>query len=120
MGISPQNPYPESPAGEYQYERTLGINVARQGPQRFQEGLESDVDIPYEFAVGANPPPMPQTHRKTPQETTKERAHAGSAAWIEAPTFLAEFAAGAGEPPQEYYNPTRVNRHRPNPVTVEG
>jgi hypothetical protein len=119
MGIAPQNPYPE--AARYTYERTLGQNFARQGPQRFQEGLETDIDIPTNFAIGANPPmDLPITHRKTPQETTQERMHAGSASWILAPTFLGEFAAGAGEIPQTYYNPTRVNRHRPNPVTVEG
>jgi hypothetical protein len=34
-------------------------------------------------------------HTKTAAETLSERAHVGSAAWIEAPTFLGEFAHGS-------------------------
>ena len=32
---------------------------------------------------------------KTPEETTRERAHVGSASWIEAPVALGEFVQGA-------------------------
>jgi hypothetical protein len=32
--------------------------------------------------------------QKPAEETLSERAHVGSAAWVEAPTFLGEFAHG--------------------------
>jgi hypothetical protein len=31
---------------------------------------------------------------KLPEETMRERAHVGSAAWVEAPSHLSEFSAG--------------------------
>jgi hypothetical protein len=34
-------------------------------------------------------------YEKTPEETMAERAHVGSAAWVEAPTYLGEFAHGS-------------------------
>jgi hypothetical protein len=34
-------------------------------------------------------------HTKTAEETMRERAHVGSAAWVEAPQNLGEFANGA-------------------------
>jgi hypothetical protein len=50
------------------------------------------------------------------------RRHLGSASWIEAPTFLGEFAQGAGEPEvetiQKVVSGARTARF--NPVTVEG
>jgi hypothetical protein len=34
-------------------------------------------------------------YEKFPEETMAERAHVGSAAWVEAPTYLGEFAHGS-------------------------
>ena len=34
-------------------------------------------------------------HTKTAEETMRERAHVGSAAWVEAPASLNDFASGA-------------------------
>jgi hypothetical protein len=34
-------------------------------------------------------------HTKPAEETMRERAHVGSAAWIEAPDYLGEFSTGS-------------------------
>lgn len=74
------------------------------GPLRFQEGVGTDTDVPTEFAKGAmqgyvSAPGRPNRNanvfEKYPEETMAQRAHVGSAAWIEAPTFLGNFAQGA-------------------------
>ena len=120
MGLAPAPQFPERVPS--MYERKVGTNEARRGPLRFEEGVESDTDIPNEFARGAFAPDPVIVHRKWPEETMRERAHVGSASWIEAPTFLGAFAAGAGEVPQQYgrgYG-SNVPIRRYNPVTVEG
>jgi hypothetical protein len=64
----------------------------------------------------------PEMFYKYPEETIRERAHVGSASWIEAPAMLGDFVQGAmsgdGMPQFEYaYNPgTHVNR--PSPTVV--
>jgi hypothetical protein len=123
MGVAPVPHYPEKPNGEYLYERSLGVNRARRGALRFQEGIETDSDIPANFVTGITAGnDLNITHRKNPQETLRERAHVGSAAWIEAPTMLSSFAAGAAWPPQttvyEYRDGGR--QQRVNPVRVQG
>lgn len=120
MGLAPNPGVPER--GTNIYERKVADGPAHEGPRRFEEGVATDTDVPSQFAIGANPPDINITHRKTPAETMRERAHVGSASWIEAPTMLGDFAAGAGEVPQEY---TRVDRgegikRRVNPTVVEG
>jgi hypothetical protein len=71
------------------------------GPLRFEEGLATDTDVPNDFQLGVSQgyitaPGRPNHNanvwEKSPAETMKERAHVGSAAWVEAPTFLGEFA----------------------------
>lgn len=85
------------------YEEKWGQNVARRGPLRFEEGIGTDTDVPNEFTKGAmqgylTAPGAPNHNanvfEKSPQETMQERAHVGSAAWVEAPTYLGEFAHG--------------------------
>lgn len=120
-GIAPTPQYPEKPTNVY--ERSWGENRARRGALRFQEGVETDTDIPRNFAVGVTAgADVNITHRKNPDETLQERAHVGSASWIEAPSMLGQFANGAGEPPQrtnyEYRNGAR--QQRINPVTIQG
>src|SRR6202030_6763 len=75
------------------------------GPLRFEEGIATDTAVPNDFMVGVmqgmQPAPGRPNHNanvytKTAQETTQERAHLGSAAWPEAPTYTGAFAEGAG------------------------
>jgi hypothetical protein len=42
-------------------------------------------------------------YEKWPDETMRERAHVGSASWVEAPTYLSEFANGTQVPGQYEY-----------------
>ena len=69
---------------------------------RFEEGVATDTDVPQEFTKGAMQGYEPAAGRpnrnknvfeKLPEETMRERAHVGSAAWVEAPANLYEFAA---------------------------
>lgn len=86
------------------YERKMSpAQTGLRGPLRFEEGVATDTDVPNEFQNGAmqgyiTPPGRPNHNQnvfeKFPEETMKERAHVGSAAWVEAPTFLQEFSGG--------------------------
>jgi malate synthase len=76
----------------------------QRGPLRFEEGLATDTDVPMEFTKGAMqgyiPAPGRPNHNqnvfeKSAEETMRERAHVGSAAWVEAPTVLQDFAMEA-------------------------
>lgn len=114
------------------YERRLSPAIPGQaGPLRFQEGVGTDTDVPNNFAIGVAQGYTPAPGRpnrnapvaiKPPQETMSERAHVGSAAWVEAPSFLGEFAHGAftGDAEVKYEEVIRNGAHqfRPNPVTV--
>lgn len=91
------------------YEHVMAANTARRGPLRFEEGIATDTDIPNDFGQGAYGDPggdargRPFTPVKDPGQTMRERAHVGSASWIEAPTMLGDFVIGAGigqGPPQ--------------------
>lgn len=102
MGISPTPNFPER--SPQVYERKLAGNLERRGPLRFEEGIATDTDVPTDFQKGvmsgfAAAPGRPNRNapvwQKPAAETLSERAHVGSAAWIEAPTFLSEFAHGS-------------------------
>ena len=102
MGLSPAPQFPER--APQAYELKGAGNMERRGPLRFEEGLATDTDVPTDFQVGvsngfAAAPGRPNrnapVHTKTAAETLSERSHVGSAAWIEAPTFLSEFAHGS-------------------------
>jgi len=102
MAIGPAPMFPErSPQS---YERKMTDNVERRGPLRFEEGIATDTDVPTDFQKGimsgfAAAPGRPNRNapvwQKPAAETMSERAHVGSAAWTEAPTFLGEFAHGS-------------------------
>ena len=115
------------PDPETQYERAIGPDIAgNKGPLRFEEGVATDTDVPNEFGRGAfgdtqgDARGRPYTIRKTPEETMRERAHVGSASWIEAPEVLSEFVWGVNSDVPEFQrvqgseqryalnNPTRV------------
>jgi hypothetical protein len=101
MSISPAPRFPER--APQIYERKGADNATRRGPLRFEEGIATDTDVPNDFVKGmqsgsAVAPGRPNRNapvwQKPAAETMAERAHVGSAAWVEAPTFLGEFAHG--------------------------
>ncbi len=95
------------------YERKMAPNMpGNRGPLRFEEGIATDTDVPNEFQKGimqgyvtapGRPNHNANVYEKSPQETMAERAHIGSAAWVEAPTFLQEFAGGTGREAEQRY-----------------
>jgi len=102
MGIGPAPMFPER--SPQVYERKGAGNMERRGPLRFEEGIATDTDVPTDFQKGimqgfAAAPGRPNRNapvwQKPAAETLSERAHVGSASWIEAPTFLGEFAHGS-------------------------
>lgn len=87
------------------YERKMAPNAGfQQGPLRFEEGVATDTDVPADFEVGVmqghavdprNPNDNQKVDTKWPEETVQQRAHVGSAAWTQAPTFLDNFVEGS-------------------------
>jgi hypothetical protein len=108
MGIAPSNiPSERSPQS---FQRTMGPDQAgRTGPLRFEEGLATDTDIPDDFQQGMGDgyltgPGSPNHNNvemqfKHADQTMAERAHVGSASWVDAPSVLREFVGGVTEPP---------------------
>lgn len=99
--LAPTTGYPET-APTY-YERKMAPDApGGQGPNRFSEGIATDTDVPNDFSLGAmqgygtagRPNHNQNVYEKWPEETMRERAHLGSSAWTEAPTYLGEFAHG--------------------------
>jgi hypothetical protein len=129
MGISPDPQFPErAPQG---YEVKPAGNLERRGPLRFEEGIATDTDVPNDFETGimngfAAAPGRPNSNapvwQKPAAETLSERAHVGSASWIEAPTFLGEFAHGSFSNNAEQVIETKVvsggRTQRLNPTVV--
>lgn len=102
MAIAPTPKFPERPGTIYD-RKISGATPGQRGPLRFEEGIATDTDVPQEFTKGAmqgytpapgRPNRNVPVHTKTAEETMRERAHVGSAAWVEAPNTLSEFAAG--------------------------
>ena len=66
----------------------------------------------------------PDMFYKPAEQTMRERAHVGSASWIEAPEVLSDFVAGAvagdGIPTFEMVGNTGYHMNRPNPTRVNG
>jgi hypothetical protein len=103
MTIAPSPKFPERPGTTYD-RKMSPATPGQRGPLRFEEGIATDTDVPQEFTNGAmqgykpaagRPNRNAPVHTKTAEETMRERAHVGSAAWVEAPATLTEFAAGA-------------------------
>lgn len=102
MGISPAPQFPER--GPQSYEMKAAGNEDRRGPLRFEEGIATDTDVPTDFqkgiqsgyaAAAGRPNRNAPVWQKPAEETLSERAHVGSAAWIDAPSVLGEFAHGS-------------------------
>jgi hypothetical protein len=128
---APQNPYPETGVNVFEGKYAPSITGNR-GPQRFQEGLESDTDVPNDFSKGAygdtagdsRGKPTREMFYKWPEETMRQRAHVGSASWISAPQVLGDFVQGSGsgdgQPQFEYAFNSGLHQNRPSPVRVDG
>jgi len=128
--IAPSPQFPER--APQNYDRKIGTPApGREGPLRFQEGVATDTDVPTEFQKGAlqgytaapgRPNRNANVYEKWPEETMRERAHVGSAAWIEAPTFLSEFSSQAftdhGEVRYEEAIRSGARYQRLNPTVV--
>jgi hypothetical protein len=108
MGIAPSNIPPERTPQSFQ--RTMGPNVAgRTGPLRFEEGIATDTDVPDDFTEGMGDGYQtgpgspnhnnPNSQYKHADQVMSERAHVGSASWVDAPSVLQEFVGGVTEPP---------------------
>lgn len=105
--IAPDPSFPERPGTVFERKvaaPTANYNAARRGPLRFEEGIGTDTDVPSDFQKGilqgyATPPGRPNHNanvfEKPAEETMQERAHLGSAAWVDAPDVLGEFAQGS-------------------------
>jgi hypothetical protein len=100
--IAPNPGFPERVGASY--ERKMSpASAGLRGPLRFEEGVATDTDVPQEFQNGINqgyntPAGRPNhneaVHTKPAEETMGERAHVGSAAWVEAPTYISEYENG--------------------------
>lgn len=110
MGLSPAPQFEERAPTHYEAVQTS--NPQRRGVLRFEEGIATDTDVPSQMVFGAmqgyRTPPGRANHNlnvfeKSPQETMRERAHLGSAAWPEAPSFLGEFAHGTSHVAEQRY-----------------
>ena len=102
MSIAPNPSFPEKTGSGYERKMTPATPGQR-GPLRFEEGVATDTDVPNDFQLGLDqgydtPAGRPNHNlnvfEKSAEETMKERAHVGSASWVEAPTYVAEFSQG--------------------------
>jgi hypothetical protein len=91
----------------------MGPNMPGQrGTLKFEEGIATDTDVPNDFSQGMadgyrTGPGSPNHNNpdafyKHADQVMQERAHVGSAAWIDAPSVLQEFVQGVTEPPVTY------------------
>lgn len=131
MGIAPAPGFPE--IAPYTYERKMAEGQpGLRGPLRFEEGIATDTDVPNDFVRGMIEGTRPaagsqnnidrETQYKHADETMSERAHVGSAAWVESTQYLGAYASGAGEGNQiEYVMEDRSGGRygRPNPALVQ-
>jgi hypothetical protein len=103
MAIAPLDPFPERVTNVFEVKLAPNAPGGR-GPLRYEEGIASDTDVPNDFNLGARQGYMtgarPNENAvvwfKMPDETMRERAHVGSAAWVEAPDYLSAFSAATG------------------------
>jgi len=129
--VAPAPRFPERTPNVF--ERTLGPDIpGNRGSLRFEEGVATDTDVPNDFAIGSyvdtSSAPGRANHNnpsalyKPAEQTMAERAHVGSASWIEAPSVLGEFVegvvAGDGMPTFERSFNSGGHMNRPNAVRV--
>ena len=101
--LAPAPRFPERDRGAVNYEAKSAANSERRGPLRFEEGLATDTDVPNDFQLGAmqgyrTAPGRPNHNmnvfEKPAAETMRERAHVGSAAWVDSAGMTGEFMHG--------------------------
>jgi hypothetical protein len=101
--LAPTPRFPERDRGAVNYEGKAAVNSERRGPLRFEEGIATDTDVPNDFQLGAmqgyRTAPGKPNHNlpvfiKPAAETLRERAHVGSAAWIDSAGMNGEFMHG--------------------------
>lgn len=130
MALAPNPGYPERTGNIYERKMAPGVPGNR-GPLRFEEGVATDTDVPNDFQVGmmqglVTAPGRPNHNQnvyiKPAEQTMQQRAHVGSAAWVEGPQFLGEFANGSFSDYAEvtYQEVIRTGGHylRRNPAVV--
>ena len=106
--LAPSPGFPERDGTHYE-RSTAHPTPERRGPLRFQENLAATAGGDfmhgamqgYQTAGRSNH--NANVYIKTAQETMSERAHPGSAAWTEAPTFLSEFSHGVSPVAERRY-----------------
>lgn len=111
------------------YERKMAPDApGGRGPLRFEEGLATDTDLPFEFVNGMRQGYVTDSrghnanvYEKPAAETMRERVHVGSAAWVEAPTYLSGFSGGTSNEAERNYiqvdrSGGRYERHNPAQV----
>jgi len=131
MSLAPDPQFPERAPLTYDSKIAAAIPGQR-GPLRFEEGVATDTDVPNEFMLGAQQgyspaPGRPNrnapVHTKTAEETMSERAHVGSAAWVESQDYLGEFSGAAFEDHGSNVYETVVRnggrQQHPNPAQVQ-
>ncbi|MGW0060372.1 hypothetical protein ACWDTT_10640 [Streptosporangium sandarakinum] len=129
--LSPAPRFPERLTSVFE-RKNAPFAPGGKGPLRFEEGIATDTDVPSDFTTGimqgyqtapGRPNHNMKVDTKTPGETTRQRAHVGSSSWIEAPTFLGEFAFGTDtDKAAEVYQTVRRSGHhytRYNPARVD-
>jgi len=129
MSLAPDPRVPEKFSPVFEGKMAPDIS-GKLGPNHFQEGLATDPSVPNDFMTGVmsgyQTPPGRSNHNaivwiKPAAETVRERMHAGSAAWTEAPEHLAAFAAATGDEAEQKFVVTRdsgARQYRRNAACV--
>lgn len=132
MSIAPNPLFPERAAQAY--DRTVGPAVpGNRGSLTHEEGIATDTDVPSDFARGAfydttfAPGRLnhntPEAQYKHAAETMQERAHLGSASWVDAEQVLRDFVTGArsGQVVQfeQVNNPNTIQARRASTVVFD-
>lgn len=110
------------------FDRAVAPSIpGNRGPLRHEQGIATDTDVPNDFVRGAYMDTRalpgtinrvdPTSYHKSAADTMHERAHLGSAAWVDAPQVLSDFADGAGvgqAPPsfESIMNPGTIQARR--------
>jgi hypothetical protein len=131
MTIAPEPKFPERAANTYDRKMSAAVPGQR-GPLRFEEGIGTDTDVPNEFMLGAQQGYTPAAgrpnrnaavHTKSAEQTMQERAHVGSAAWVEAYDYLSEFSTSSfhdyAENTIEEVTRNGSRQQRQNPAQVQ-
>jgi len=133
MNVAPNPMFPEKSPNVFERSMAPSIPMNR-GPKRFMEGVANDTDVPNDFGQGAYADTAPSGRRmnhnnpemfyKYPEQTMQERAHVGSASWIEAPAMLGDFVQGSmsgdGMPTFEYAYNSGAHANRPAAARISG